>query len=191
MTSSALGKTFNHQGTHVHQNTDIHIGTVVCPYTAVVGMPLEQRLGTDLRRVHQELMAVKHDAVKAAAGLTVPQYTALYLLDEAPGISGAALARACLVTPQTMGTVLANLVSAGLVERTQHPWHRNILETRLTPAGRRALKAADQAATTIERRLAAQFTEREIRTLRGLLRRCSSELTTIAADQDTQPASRP
>lgn len=145
-------------------------------------MPLDERLGTDIRRVHQELMAVKHDVLKAT-GLTVPQYSAMYLLAESPGISGAALARACLVTPQTMAAILHNLVAAGLIQRTPHAWHRNVLETRLTSAGQQALAAADAVATAVERRLADAFTEAERDTLRSLLRRCSEELAAIAEER--------
>jgi DNA-binding MarR family transcriptional regulator len=144
-----------------------------------MGMPLDERLGTDIRRVHQELMAVKHEALKAA-GLTVPQYSALYFVKESPGISGAELARQCLVTPQTMAAVLRNLESSGLIDRHPHPWHRNVVETKLTATGRRALVSADAAASRIERRLADRFTAHERDTLRRLLRECSAELAVIA-----------
>lgn len=124
----------------------------------------------DLKRVEQELMAAKHVAVKAA-GLTVPQYAALLVLAGSPGISGAALARACLVTPQAMTGVLKKLQERGMVERTPHRWHRNVIETRLTEKGRAALAAADERAVAIERRVAAAFTPEERDTLRSLLSR--------------------
>lgn len=154
-------------------------------YALVMGMPLEDRLGTDIRRVHQELMAAKHEALKHA-GLTVPQYSALYLIDRSPGISGAALARHSLVTPQTMATVLRNLETLGLIERKPHEWHRNVVETELTEAGKRALALADSAASAIERRLAGRFTPGERDTLRQLLRRCSEELGEIASETPHQ-----
>jgi len=149
-----------------------------------MSMPLEERLGSDIRRVHQELMTVKHNALKAA-GLTVPQYSTLYVLAEAPGISGAALARACSVTPQTTAAVIGKLEAAGLVERRRHQWHRNVLETELTDAGRRALAVADEAASRIERRLADRFSVPERDELRSLLRRCSDELDAIASADPT------
>lgn len=140
-----------------------------------MGMPPEERLGMDLKRVEQELMAAKHAAVKVA-GLTVPQYAALFALSGSPGISGAALARACLVTPQAMTVVLKNLEERGLVERTPHQWHRNVLETRLTDEGRNALETADERAVAIERRLAEEFTPEERATLRSLLVRCAEAI---------------
>jgi DNA-binding MarR family transcriptional regulator len=154
-----------------------------------MGMPLEERLGTDIRRVHQELMAVKHAALRVV-GLTVPQYSAMYFLSGAPGVSGAELARQCLVTPQTMTTVLRNLETAGLIERHPHRWHRNVIETHLTATGRRALSTADEVASAIERRLADRFTSTERDTLRSLLARCSDELPAAAAADDS-PGGRP
>ncbi|TCO65404.1 MarR family winged helix-turn-helix transcriptional regulator [Actinocrispum wychmicini] len=139
-------------------------------------MPIAERLGGDLKQVVDDLMTVKHAAVKPA-GLTVPQYAALlYLIDNA-GISAAALARLCHVTPQTMTTILQNLESAGLIARTPHPWHRNMLETRLTEAGLAAFETADARATAVEQRLAAEFTDEERETLKSLLARCSAVLT--------------
>ncbi|MEU0502598.1 MarR family winged helix-turn-helix transcriptional regulator [Nocardia sp. NPDC004278] len=136
-------------------------------------MPAHERLGLDVKRAEQELMAVKHEAVKP---LTVPQYAALYALSDNPGISAAALARACLVTPQAMTVVLKNLQERGLVERTPHPWHRGVLETRLTPAGRKAFAKADAKAAAIERRVADAFTAKEREQLRKLLTRFTEAL---------------
>ncbi|MCO5996799.1 MarR family winged helix-turn-helix transcriptional regulator [Actinoallomurus rhizosphaericola] len=150
-----------------------------------MGMPLDERLGMDLKRVEQELMAAKHAAVKVA-GLTVPQYAALYGLADAPGISGAALARACMVTPQAMTGVLKNLEERGLVERTPHPWHRNVLETRLTDQGRAALEKADARASAIERRIFEEFTPEERDALRALLARVGKAVRAQAAEQATE-----
>ncbi|MFI7419335.1 MarR family winged helix-turn-helix transcriptional regulator [Nonomuraea sp. NPDC049684] len=133
-------------------------------------MPPEERLGLDVKRAEQRLMAAKHAAVRTA-GLTVPQYAALLALDANPGISAAALARACLVTPQAMNVVLKNLLEHGLIERSPHQWHRTMLETHLTDAGREALRVADEAAVIIERRISTAFTPEERATLRALLAR--------------------
>ncbi|MBT2229647.1 MarR family winged helix-turn-helix transcriptional regulator [Nonomuraea sp. NEAU-A123] len=140
-----------------------------------MGMPAEERLGLDIKRAEQELIAAKQIAVRPA-GLTVPQYATLYVLAANPGISAAALARACLVTPQAMTVVLKNLDARGLVERTPHPWHRNVLETQLTAAGRIALEAADERAVRIEQAIADELTTEERDTLRSLLSRCGAAI---------------
>lgn len=142
-------------------------------------MPFDERLGGDIKRVEQDLMTAKTAAVKPA-GLTVPQYAALFLLEENPGISAAALARGCRVTPQTMTTIVRNLEVQGLIERSPHPWHHNVLETRPTKAGLKALDVADKRAEKIERNLAAEFTPKERDQLRSLLDRCSKILAAEA-----------
>ncbi len=137
----------------------------------MTSLPAAERLGAHLKRAEQALNATKH-AVLKPAGLTVAQYAALLHLEESPGISAAALARLCGVTPPTMNTVLKNLQERGLIERTPHTWHRNVLETRLTEAGRTVMADADARAVRVERALAAEFTDAEREALIGLLGRC-------------------
>lgn len=146
-----------------------------------MGMPADERLGLDIKRAEQTLITAKQAAVRPA-GLTVPQYAALFALADSPGISGAALARACLVTPQAMTVVLKNLEERGLIERSPHPWHRNVLETRLTEAGRTALVAADERAVVIERAIAEELSEEERRTLRELLSRCNEAVARAVSE---------
>lgn len=137
----------------------------------MTSMPISERIGSHLKRAEQALGATKA-AVLKPSGLTVAQYAALLGLDENPGISAAALARRCGVTPPTMNTVLKNLQDRSLIERTPHEWHRNILETRLTEEGRALLADADERAVRVERALAAEFTDEEREALIGLLGRC-------------------
>lgn len=139
-------------------------------------MPAEERLGTSLKRAVDALNTAKQAAVKPS-GLTVPQYSALLFLTDNPGISAAALARLCMVTPQTMTTILQNLESAGMIVRTPHRWHRNMLETQLTEAGQAAFDKADERAVEVERGLADRYTEDELATLRALLERCATSLS--------------
>lgn len=134
-------------------------------------MPVSERLGFHIKRAEQALGATKN-AVLKPSGVTVAQYSALLHLAGNPGISAAALARLCGVTPPTMNTVLKNLQDRGLIERTPHAWHRNVLETRLTDTGRAAMADADARAVRVERALAAEFTEEERATLVALLGRC-------------------
>ncbi|WP_433429766.1 MarR family winged helix-turn-helix transcriptional regulator [Nonomuraea sp. CA-141351] len=146
-----------------------------------MGMPADERLGLDIKRTEQALIAAKQAAIRPA-GLTVPQYAALFALDGNPGMSGAALARACLVTPQAMTVVLKNLEERGFIERSPHPWHRNVLETRLTEAGRAALEAADERAVVVERAIAAEFSAEERKILRDLLARCGEAIARAARE---------
>ncbi|MEU8308013.1 MarR family transcriptional regulator [Actinomadura sp. NPDC048955] len=137
----------------------------------MTSLPASERLGSHLKRAEQALNGAKQAALKPS-GLTVPQYAALLHLDDNPGMSAAALARKCAVTPPTMNTVLKNLQERGLIERTPHEWHRNILETRITAEGAAVLESADARAVRVERGLAAEFTDAERQTLIDLLGRC-------------------
>ncbi|WP_037836894.1 MarR family winged helix-turn-helix transcriptional regulator [Streptomyces sp. NRRL S-244] len=141
----------------------------------MTSMPPEERIGSHVKRAEQALLAAKNAALKPA-GVTVPQYAALLWLSEKPGISAAALARLCGVTPPTMNTVLKNLQERALIERTPHEWHRNVLETRLTEEGRAAMELADAGAVRVERALAAAFSAEEREQLISLLGRCAEVL---------------
>ncbi|MGW4245423.1 MarR family winged helix-turn-helix transcriptional regulator [Nocardia sp. NPDC004722] len=144
-------------------------------------MPVEERLGSFIKRAEQALMGAKNAALKPA-GVTIPQYAALYVLSENPGISAAELARRCGVTPPTMNTVLGNLRDRGLIERTPHAWHRNVLETSLTDEGRKVMHAADKRAVPVERALAAEFTEAERAALMDMLERAATVLDSVRPD---------
>ncbi|MGV4928460.1 MarR family winged helix-turn-helix transcriptional regulator [Streptomyces sp. HJ7] len=147
----------------------------------MTSMPVSERLGSSIKRAEQALNGAKHAALKPA-GLTVPQYAALLYSSERPGISAAALARACGVTPPTMNTVLKNLQERGLIQRTPHEWHRNVLEIRLTDEGHAVMAIADARAVSVERALADEFTDEERATLVGLLQRCATLLNSVRPD---------
>ena len=132
--------------------------------------PAQESIGIALKRAEQTLLRAKSAALREV-GLTLPQYVALVELDAHPGIAGATLARACLVTPQAMMVVLKSMDEQGLIERTPHPRHGNVVEIRLTDVGREALSAGRRRAQPIERRVLGAFSEDELATLRALLTR--------------------
>ncbi len=105
------------------------------------------------------------------AGLTLAQYVALDALEAEPGITAASLARACLVTPQAMMVVLKAMDEQGLILRSAHPRHSNVLELRLTDVGREALDAGRDLLAPVERRLAAAVSGEDARVLSDLLER--------------------
>ncbi|MGW5387700.1 MarR family winged helix-turn-helix transcriptional regulator [Nocardia sp. NPDC003963] len=147
----------------------------------MTSMPAEERIGSYVKRAEQARIAAKSAALKPI-GVTEAQYAALLFLGENPGISAAALARLCGVTPPTMNTVLTNLVDRGLIERTPHPWHRNMLETRLTDEGETVVDAADARAIAVERTVGDGFTDAERETLCRLLSRCAELFDTARVD---------
>lgn len=149
-------------------------------------MPPEERIGPHIKRTEQELIAAKTAALRPF-GLTVPQYSALAYIALQPGVSAAALARSCLVTPQTMATVLNNLENKQLVTRQPHPWHRNANELTLTADGQALIERADAAASAIEQHIADAFTPAEQVQLIELLGRISHRLAAIQGTSGTAP----
>ena len=138
------------------------------PLAGLQGVPL--RLGAGVKRAEQALMARKGKALRGV-GLTVPQYAVLLHLVEKPGMSGAQLARATAVTPQTMTTVLGNLEAKGLIGREVSEAHSKVLVTRLTPAGEVLVRRADELAVQVEAELWDAFEPDERERFRAYLER--------------------
>ncbi|MFF1687435.1 MULTISPECIES: MarR family winged helix-turn-helix transcriptional regulator [unclassified Streptomyces] len=118
------------------------------------------RLGHTIKRAEQALIGRKTDVLREF-GLTVPQYSVLLLLSVSDGMSAAQLARECMVTPQTMATVLTNLEKADLVFREPSELHQKVVVNRATRSGRAIAKKADRAALRVEGSLGAEFTPEE------------------------------
>ncbi|OLT12056.1 hypothetical protein BJF78_25170 [Pseudonocardia sp. CNS-139] len=142
-------------------------------------LPIDQRIGNVVKRAEQALMARKSQALRTV-GLTVPQYTALMVLADHPGLSGAQLARRCFVTPQTMAALLANLEAKALVTRRPSAVHAQVMQTALTRQGRALLRKADRLAVAIETNLAEAFPEPERTRLMEML----EQVTRVLEDGD-------
>jgi DNA-binding MarR family transcriptional regulator len=123
-----------------------------------------------LKQAEQTMLRAKSAAVKPV-GLTLTQYVALAELDKHPGITGAALARACLVTPQAMMVALKAMQEQGLIERRAHPRHSNVLEIYLTDVGAEAMVGAREKVEPIEQRVTDALSVEEMATLEALLGR--------------------
>ena len=132
--------------------------------------PRDQRIGMVLKRAEQALLRAKNAALKPV-GLTLAQYVALAELDLHPAITSATLARACLVTPQAMMVVLKSLEEHGLISRSAHPRHPNVLELHITTAGQEALHAGREHVAPLEQHVIDAFSPKELDKLDVLLRR--------------------
>ena len=100
---------------------------------------LMQAVGTLLRRVRGE---------SGNVGLSWSQAAAMGRLERNGPMTTAELARAEMVKPQSMGTLLAELEQEGLVRRDPHPTDGRQILFSLTPAGvaaRRQRQAAKLA----------------------------------------------
>jgi DNA-binding MarR family transcriptional regulator len=130
----------------------------------------QERLGMLVKRAEQAMVRAKSAALKSV-GLSLSQYVALFELDEQPGITAATLARACLVTPQAMMILLKTMEQQGLITRSSHPRHPNVLELHMTEVGREALHTARERVDPIERRVFGVFSPKELVAFRAFLSR--------------------
>ncbi|MDE2516311.1 MAG: MarR family transcriptional regulator [Rhodospirillales bacterium] len=105
----------------------------------------------------------------AAQGMTLPQFMALVMVGAYPGASSADLARAALLTPQTLSVIVANLERAGWIERHAHTVHGRIRQIALTRSGAAALSRARQAMAAEERALHAGLSAAEAKIVRRWL----------------------
>lgn len=136
---------------------------------------LESRVGYELKRVQHDLR-LGMDGTLKELGVTTPQYAALSVLAEEPGLSNATLARRSFVTPQTMNQILVRLEAAGLVERHAHPEHGRILQACLTEEGERLRQECAERVDAVEGLMVSGLSAEERSNILGLLRRCSAAL---------------
>ena len=133
------------------------------------------RVGYELKRVQHALRQAMDEALRET-GVTTPQYAAMSVLAEEPGLSNARLARRSFVTPQTMNQILGRLEAAGLVERREHPEHGRVLQTFLTREGEGLLEGCDRSVDAVEERMVSGLTEADRRALLESLRACAGAL---------------
>ena len=136
---------------------------------------LGERIGYEMKRAQHELR-LQMDAALREVGVTTPQYAALSVLAEEPGISNAGLARRSFVTPQTMNQILLKLEAAGLAERRPHPEHGRVLQAYPTEEGEKLRRECAKRVDAVEERMVSGLSEEERLTLLDLLRGCSAAL---------------
>jgi DNA-binding MarR family transcriptional regulator len=111
---------------------------------------------------------VQHD-------LSVAQFASLLILEQAPGLSVADVARKVSTARQSANEMLGGLERAGLVERAPHPTDRRSQQIFLTDAGRQRLAEAVPTVHAVEARLAAGFKPEEIAVVNAWLQRMTEE----------------
>jgi DNA-binding MarR family transcriptional regulator len=136
---------------------------------------LGRSVGYQMKRA-QHALRLAMDGALRGVGLTTPQYAALSVLEEEAGLSGAALARRCFVTPQTMNQILMNLQGSKMVERRPHPEHGRVLSVYLTRKGAELVALAHGEVEAIEERMLAGLERGERYRLLEALRGCAESL---------------
>ncbi|QGA40699.1 MarR family transcriptional regulator [Burkholderia glumae] len=113
--------------------------------------------------------------VLAAHGLTLPQFTALSVLNGRGRSSNAQLAERSFITPQSANEVVKTMESNGWVTREPDPANRRIVLLLLTPAGKALLKRCNESVDQIERSMLGEISADEP-VLRALLHGCVKNL---------------
>lgn len=117
-------------------------------------------------------MAANRQATERALedlGITQPQFLVMTLINAYPGSSGADLARAAMLTPQTMSVIVANLERARRLRRLTDPANARKQRLELTADGLALLQISRDRVREIDQVLAADLTPEQEQFLRRWL----------------------
>jgi DNA-binding MarR family transcriptional regulator len=109
-------------------------------------------------------------------GVTTAQLQVLKVIRDEQGGSGAQLARACHVTPQSAQALLKSLEDGGWITRTKDRVNDRILIAQLTRSGVELLDTAERLARVIEKRLWQGVPDSGVAALNKMLMRCLANL---------------
>jgi DNA-binding MarR family transcriptional regulator len=110
-------------------------------------------------------------------GLTPAQLALLSVLVHEGAVSSADLAKLSMLSPQSVGGIVQNMVRAGWVTRERARDHGRIIWLRLTPAGRRIAARAQKRVGRIEIDMLRGFGGGPEATIRRWLVACARRLT--------------
>jgi DNA-binding MarR family transcriptional regulator len=103
--------------------------------------------------------------------VTSAQLRFLQEVKEHPGSSGAQMARAIYVTPQSAQALMARAVERGWVVRGTDPENHRLVTVRLTPAGERLLAYADGVLAQLSAEVWAGVSVAELRGMNAVMER--------------------
>lgn len=137
------------------------------------GQPLPSSLtrytGFLVAKAHQRLFGM-FDAVCAKAGLEVRCPGILHLLDEHGPMPQQQIGRVLRIDRTSMVKLVDGLEKRGHARRTDDPTDRRAYRVAITAKGRKSLQQIGKAADAMERKLLADFSDRERQIIRrGLL----------------------
>lgn len=132
---------------------------------------MREHVGYLVKQLQHAFRAQMDDGL-GTIGLSTAQYALLCAIEEAPGSSGAELARRCFITPQSVNGLMTGLRRASLVGRSASATHGRIIESTLSTTGRERLKTAHRIVFAIEDKMLAKLTNSRRRELAGLLKQC-------------------
>src|ERR1700744_4110012 len=105
-------------------------------------------------------------------GVRTAQLQVMKAIRDEPGGSGAQLARACYVTPQSAQALLKGLEDDGWIVRSKDRVNDRILTAVLTEAGEKLLLTAEKTEKVIEKKLWRGVSDSSVAALNGVLEQC-------------------
>ena len=129
-----------------------------------------RRTATLIRRMLLGFKARLDDELRSK-NVTTAQLRFLHEVKERPGSSGAQMARACYVTPQSAQAMMARAVERGWVLRGKSAENDRLVTVRLTPEGERLLAHADGVLARLESEVWAGINMGELRAMNETLER--------------------
>ena len=139
-------------------------------------MEQEEPLGRLLSMTGRWVQERCNDAL-GPIGASMPTFLVLKMARDWPGISQRQLASIIGVEGPTLSHHLDRLEADGLVVRRRAASDRRVVSVELTELGRQHFAQAVQIMATLDADLRAQFSDRELATLRRLLSRVRDHLT--------------
>jgi DNA-binding MarR family transcriptional regulator len=109
-------------------------------------------------------------------GLTLPQLRLLRAVKEQTDVSAAALARTCVVTPQTLQAVLGRAVQAQWIVRGKSEKNERFVTATLTPLGESILETGQAMAAGIEERIWSDAGLSDMKRLNEMLQRAIAKI---------------
>src|SRR5271168_3421450 len=116
------------------------------------------------------------DEMLRPQGVTTAQLVVLKAVRNEPVASGAQLARACHVTPQSAQALLKSLEDGGWIVRTKDAVNDRILIAKLTPSGVKLLETGEKLVQLIEKKLWQGIPDSAVEVLNRTLARCLENL---------------
>ena len=135
------------------------------------GRAAETRRATTLMRRLLVGLKGRLDDELREQNVTSAQIRFLQVVNERPGSSGAQVARACFMTPQSAQALMARSVERGWVERGTDPENHRLVTVRLTPAGERLLAYADGVLARLSAEVWAGVSVAELRAMNAVIER--------------------
>lgn len=135
--------------------------------------------------VHQYMQGAGRD------GLTHRQFTVLAAVDAFDGKSQTELVRATGIDRSTLADLVARLMTQGLLQRRRSKEDARTNSVRLTPVGKKALKAAQSGAEDVDRAMFARFSNAERKMLLDCLATVAAEMDKVESDNgEVKPAGK-